>query len=58
MVAHGSKPMKGNWYGRYDGSNTGQMVVELDDRGDHFEVRWSRLFGQLFRFDEWSLCRG
>jgi hypothetical protein len=21
-------------------------------------VRWSRLFGQLFRFDEWSLCRG
>ena len=21
-------------------------------------LRWSRLFGQLFRFDEWSLCRG
>jgi hypothetical protein len=21
-------------------------------------VRWPRLFGQFFRFDEWSLCRG
>jgi hypothetical protein len=22
------------------------------------KLRWSRLFGQFFRFDEWSLCRG
>ncbi len=22
------------------------------------QVRWPRLFGQFFRFDEWSLCRG
>ena len=21
-------------------------------------LRWSRLFGQFFRFDEWNLCRG
>ena len=21
-------------------------------------MRWPRLFGQFFRFDEWSLCRG
>jgi hypothetical protein len=21
-------------------------------------MRWSRLFGQFFRFDEWNLCRG
>ncbi len=21
-------------------------------------LRWPRLFGQFFRFDEWSLCRG
>jgi allantoinase len=22
------------------------------------QLRWLRLFGQFFRFDEWSLCRG
>jgi len=22
------------------------------------KLRWPRLFGQSFRFDEWSLCRG
>jgi len=21
-------------------------------------LRWPRLFGQFFRFDEWNLCRG
>ena len=21
-------------------------------------VKWSRLFGQIFRFDEWIVCRG
>jgi hypothetical protein len=21
-------------------------------------LKWPRLFGQFFRFDEWSLCRG
>ena len=28
--------MNGYWYGSYDGTNRGQMVVELDDSGDHF----------------------
>ena len=26
--------------------------------GDAVWLRWPRLFGQSFRFDEWSLCRG
>jgi hypothetical protein len=30
----------------------------IDGRLSLRMVRWSRLFGQLFRFDEWSLCRG
>jgi len=25
--------------------------------GDAAKVRWSRLFGQFFRFDEWNVCR-
>jgi len=25
---------------------------------DGFEVRWSRLSEQIFRFDKWSVCRG
>lgn len=29
--------MNGNWYGPYAGTNSGQIVVEIDDRGDHFE---------------------
>src|SRR5262249_56675617 len=28
--------MDGHWYGKYTGSTSGQIVVELDDRGDHF----------------------
>jgi hypothetical protein len=28
--------MKGHWYGIYIGSNSGEMVVEIDDMGDHF----------------------
>jgi len=28
--------MNGWWYGTYAGTNSGQMVVELDDMGDHF----------------------
>jgi RNA polymerase primary sigma factor len=31
-------------------------VSKLSARG--WKVKWSRLFGQFFRFDEWSLCRG
>jgi hypothetical protein len=23
-----------------------------------FDLRWSRLFGQFFRFDKWNPCRG
>jgi hypothetical protein len=26
--------------------------------GKDLPLRWPRLFGQFFRFDEWSLCRG
>jgi hypothetical protein len=28
--------MNGYWYGTYAGSNSGQIIVELDDMGDHF----------------------
>ena len=28
--------MNGYWYGIYTGSNSGQIVVEVDDMGDHF----------------------
>jgi hypothetical protein len=28
------------------------------DPGRHGQVRWPRLFGQIFRCDEWRLCRG
>jgi FRG domain len=29
--------MNGYWYGTYEGTNSGRMVVEMDDMGDHFE---------------------
>lgn len=29
--------MNGHWYGRYSGSNTGQIVIELDECSDCFE---------------------
>jgi len=29
--------MNGYWYGTHTGSNSGQIVVELDDMGDHFD---------------------
>jgi FRG domain len=29
--------MNGYWSGRYTGTNSGQIVVEIDDRGTHFE---------------------
>jgi hypothetical protein len=29
--------MNGHWYGRYSGTNNGQIVIELDDRGEFFE---------------------
>jgi hypothetical protein len=29
--------MNGHWYGKYSGSNSGQIVVELDERPDCFE---------------------
>jgi hypothetical protein len=28
--------MNGTWQGAYSGTNTGQIVVEVDDIGDHF----------------------
>ena len=37
----------------------GQMITPKDVLHRlNAEVRWPRLFGQFFRFDEWSLCRG
>jgi len=33
----GDNQMNGYWVGPYTGSNTGRMVLEVDDRGDHFE---------------------
>lgn len=29
--------MNGQWIGRFSGSNSGQLVIDLDDRGTHFE---------------------
>jgi FRG domain len=29
--------MSGYWYGPYSGTNTGNIVIEIDDRGTHFE---------------------
>jgi hypothetical protein len=36
---------------------TGEIFVEFKPGTDP-ALRWPRLFGQFFRFDEWSLCRG
>jgi len=33
-----------------------QLALNYDSGSGN--VRWSRLFGQFFRFDEWNLCRG
>ena len=37
----------------YDGKQ-----IRLLYESEHYPLRWPRLFGQFFRFDEWSLCRG
>src|SRR6185312_12631785 len=29
--------MHGQWVGRYVGTNTGLLVIDLDDMGDHYE---------------------
>src|SRR5262245_41803618 len=29
--------MNGTWQGDYTGTNSGQIVVEIDDMGDHFQ---------------------
>lgn len=31
--------MKGQWIGRYKGTNEGSAIIEIDDFGDHFEGR-------------------
>src|SRR5258707_6360605 len=44
----------------------GRLARGLQTKPTHFSqhfrrrsmLRWSRLFGQFFRFDEWNLCRG
>jgi hypothetical protein len=33
---------------------TGSFVLQYT----YAEVRWPRLFGQIFRFDKWIVCRG
>ena len=40
--------MKGQWIGRYSGSNEGQIVIDLDDVGDHYE-------GRAFVYDDNSI---
>lgn len=29
--------MNGQWIGRFTGSNTGAVIINVDDRGDYFE---------------------
>ena len=29
--------MKGQWIGKFTGSNTGEAIINVDDRGDHYE---------------------
>jgi hypothetical protein len=29
--------MNGHWLGRYQGSNAGRVLIEIDDVGDHYE---------------------
>ena len=33
-------------------------VEQLGMRQAIERLKWSRLFGQIFRFDEWIVCRG
>jgi hypothetical protein len=35
-LADWGEPMNGTWRGAYSGRNTGEIVVEIDDVGDHF----------------------
>ena len=35
-----------------------QGVPSIEEDAGLGTLRWPRLFGQSFRFDEWSLCRG
>jgi len=37
------------------GKHAGSIVIEI---AGAVVLRWSRLFGQFFRFDEWNICRG
>ena len=37
-------------------SSSGHTCDELE--AARYNVKWSRLFGQIFRFDEWIVCRG
>jgi hypothetical protein len=43
--------MNGQWIGRYTGSNTGLLVVEIDDMGTHYE-------GRAFAYDDNTLLPG
>jgi hypothetical protein len=37
--------MNGQWLGRYSGTDSGTLVIELDDMGTHYE-------GQVFAWDD------
>lgn len=37
--------MKGQWIGRYEGTNTGSAIVEIDEIGDHYE-------GRVYAYDD------
>ena len=39
--------MNGTWQGKYTGTNSGQIVVELDDMGDHFR-------GFAYAYDDYA----
>lgn len=39
MSANLNIPMNGQWIGRYSGSNSGLLVIDLDDMGTHYEGR-------------------
>ena len=31
--------LSGQWVGKYSGSNSGTLVIEIDDVGDHYGLR-------------------
>lgn len=45
--------LSGQWIGRYQGTNTGRFVIELDEVGDHYDgtaVAWEDVTGRFHAF--------